>query len=297
MDENDLRDAMHSLTTLDTPPPMASSAVLAAGRESVRRRYAMAGAGTAAALAVAVGWGLGPGSALFAGDGATQAAGPGMQPAAAPSPSATAIPMPGFSVPPRIAGPPPNPNDTAPVWPLDGDGKPQTDATSKSGHRFEQGVKLRDQLLAVVPDGYDTPDGELLRYHQAAVEGDHTGSTWRYSAQVAIAKNGGTGGLAAEIYTTGNDRLTEPCALAAQYRQVAGDCQVITVGGAEVGVSTVPGGDQWAAYRHTDGTVVYVAQSRRVNEVMLPGTPGLTELPLTTGALAALAADARFHLA
>jgi hypothetical protein len=53
------------------------------------------------------------------------------------------------------------------------------------------------------------------------------------------------------------------------------------------------GFDQWAVYRHPDGTVVYVAQAKR--SLVGQGTP-LTALPLMAEQLAGLAADERFHL-
>jgi hypothetical protein len=53
--------------------------------------------------------------------------------------------------------------------------------------------------------------------------------------------------------------------------------------------------DQWAAYRHSDGIVVYVAQSRMATNGE-PGLAELTELPLSVDGLADLAVDPRFHL-
>jgi hypothetical protein len=50
--------------------------------------------------------------------------------------------------------------------------------------------------------------------------------------------------------------------------------------------------DQWAAYRHPDGVVVFVAQSAKFGD----DQPGLTELPFSVQQLAALACDERFHL-
>lgn len=99
--------------------------------------------------------------------------------------------------------------------------------------------------------------------------------------------------------TAGNDLPSEPCALARQFWGMGGDCEVVTAKGAEVGVVVRSGSenrlDQWAAYRHPDGVVVYLAQSRRSANVENAADP-LTELPLTVGRLAALATDERFHL-
>jgi hypothetical protein len=67
----------------------------------------------------------------------------------------------------------------------------------------------------------------------------------------------------------------------------------------KVGVVVKPAGDdridQWAAYRHADGTVVYAAQSRHATFGGSDLRP-LTELPLTVQQLAALAADPKFDL-
>ncbi|MET8349000.1 MULTISPECIES: hypothetical protein [unclassified Micromonospora] len=50
--------------------------------------------------------------------------------------------------------------------------------------------------------------------------------------------------------------------------------------------------DQWAAYRHPDGVVVYVAQRAKLGD----DPPALTTLPFSVPQLAALAVDERFHL-
>ncbi|WP_033341746.1 hypothetical protein [Catenuloplanes japonicus] len=303
MDENTLRDALRSTMTLDAPPPMESSTALAAGRRAVRQRFAVATAGTAAALAVTVGWGLGPGTALF--QGSTQAAGPGTDPLAPVAAAPSRQPQPGIPAgEPAPGNGSPAPTGTEPVWPLDGDGKPQTDATSRSGHRFEQGVKVRDELLAVIPDGFTA--GE--QYHQATAEGQgkEAGSTWQYSTSIPITKDGRTGRIEAEVHTPGNGLPDDLCTLAiARFGGVAETCQVTTVDGKQVAVVTPTGtetfaqearADQWAAYRHPDGTVVIIAQDRTATQAGGSGATPLTTLPLTAEALATLATDARFHL-
>ena len=50
--------------------------------------------------------------------------------------------------------------------------------------------------------------------------------------------------------------------------------------------------DQWAAYRHPDGVVVFVAQGASLDDER----PGLTTLPFSVRQLAALAVNERFHL-
>ncbi|MEU9507096.1 hypothetical protein AB0D32_12535 [Micromonospora sp. NPDC048170] len=69
-----------------------------------------------------------------------------------------------------------------------------------------------------------------------------------------------------------------------------------TVAAAQVGVVVRPGRDdrfdQWAAYRHPDGVVVFVAQGANLDDER----PGLTTLPFSVQQLAALALNERFHL-
>jgi hypothetical protein len=292
VNEDDLRASLRASMTITPPPPMESAAALTAGRRAVRRRTTLAGAGATAVVigvtALAVNSGLRPtagGEAPWAG-----------QPAATPTAANGSAPAP--------IGTPSAEDPTKPSWPLDGDGQPQEDATARSGERYEQGRKLLDEVLAVVPEGYAKPTGTVagdipLRDHQAQVEGDNSGSTWSYLAYAAIAQGDRTGRLLAEVHTTGNGLPAEPCALARQFWGLGGDCQVLTVGDAEVGVAKASADnnriEQWAAYRHPDGVVVYVAQSRSAADVD-DGPKPLEKLPLSGRQLATLAADDRFHL-
>ena len=286
MNENDLREAMRASLTITPPPPMESAAAVTAGRRAVRRRTTLAGAGAAAVLVAVTALAVNPGLRLVAGGDGGNApwASPGV-PSAYPTPS--------------DAG-----DNTKPAWPLDGNGQPQQDATARSGEKYEQGKKLLGEVLAVVPAGWSKPTGETadqipLRSHQAAVEGDNSGKTWGYLASAAVAKDGGTGRLLAEVHTKDNGLPQEPCALARSFWGMGGACEIVTVGTAKVGVVKAAGGDrgidQWAAYRHSDGIVVYVAQSRTASNGETNPEP-LAELPLTEPQLAALATDARFHL-
>lgn len=285
MDENDLREAMRTTMTLAAPPPpMASATALSAGRRAVRRRATLTGAGITAALVAVAAVAVQPDLRLLSGDDG-------------------GAPWAGAAVPSAH----PDPSASKPVWPADGNGEPQEDATARSGERYEQGRRLLDAVLAVVPDGWTVPTGEdpeglPLRYHQAQVEGDNTGSTWGYLAQAAIARDGRTGRLLAEVHTAGNGLPREPCALAREFREpkVQGHCEVVTVGRAKVGVVTPPddeaGLDQWAAYRHSDGVVVYIAQGRKATAGQHT-LPGLASRPLPARDLATLATAERFHLA
>jgi hypothetical protein len=257
---------------------MASAAALAAGHRAVRRRAAWAGAGLTAVLVVAT----------------SVAVAVGLQPQNRPMNAGASA---------RVTRTP-SPDDTKPSWPLDGNGQPQEDATARSGVRYEQGVKLLSQVTRSVPAGWTLPKGQTdsgipLRDHQAEVEGDNSGDTWSYLASAAVAKGGRTGRLLAEVHTPGNGLpANDPCALAKTFWNMGGDCQVVTAGSAKVGVVATSHDDwidQWAAYRYSDGTVVYVAQSHTAANDHSSLKP-LTKLPLTVPQLAALAADPKFHL-
>jgi hypothetical protein len=294
VNENDLREAMHTtLATLPEPPPMDVTATLAAGRRAVRRRSALAVGGSAAAVLALGVLIAGPGQHWFTGGGTWDAT-------AAGQPSAPAPPAHDQRSPEPTATPAAPGDKTAPSWPTEAPGKPQQDATARSGPRYKQGERLLEELLTVVPDGWATPtgtaaDGIPLRDHQAAVED----KAWGYLASAAVAKDGGTGRLLAEVYTKGNGLPAEPCALARSFWRLGGTCEVVTVHGTRVGVVVEPGADdrldQWAAFRHPDGIVVYVAQSRMATNGD-PAMPALRELPLSVRELAAAATDQRFHL-
>ncbi|WP_305789883.1 hypothetical protein [Symbioplanes lichenis] len=258
MDENELRRALRTTMTI-TPPPMDSAPVVAAGRRAVRRQTAAAALAAAAVVGVT-----------------TAVAGAALQPpetpAAGPAP-ASLSPV-----------PTPTAADTKPVWPLDGDGQPQQDATARSGPRYEQGRKLLRELRAAVPSGWIVA-AEPAPQHQAQVGGDKSGSTWEYLASTAIRKNGRSGELIAEVHTPGNALPAGLCATGRAFWSMGGTCRFVTVGDTQVAV--VEGGadaqlDQWAAYRHPDGTVVFVAQR---------------DPALTRQQLAALAVREGFHLA
>ena len=272
MDEDELRAAFRTATTLRTPPPMESAAALAAGHRAVRRRAARAGAGLTAVLvaatSAAVAWGLRPGEPAVV----------SAQPMIALSPAAT-----------------------KPARPLDGDGQPQEDATSRSGKHYQQGVKLLSLVAASIPPGWrratgKTDSGLPLTENQAEADG----KGWSYLASAAVTRNGRTGRLLAEVHTpAAGIPDINPCSLADTFWNMHGDCETVTVGAARVGVVVHAWGDeridQWAAYRYPDGTVVYTAQSRNAVNGDSNLKP-LTTLPLTGKQLAALAVDPKFHL-
>ncbi|MEU8260422.1 hypothetical protein AB0C02_07355 [Micromonospora sp. NPDC048999] len=302
MNEEELREALrHEMTAVVPPPPLDTSAALrAARRVRARRRTGWACAGSAAAVLAVAG---------FTAVGTTGAGVPGTGTSGAGNLGAGATGTGGAS--PTAIGttPLPAPSDkgTAEPWPTGTDGLPQQDRTARAGIRYDQGVRLLDELIAMVPDGYVVPENkpnqsvgdDPPRYNQANFEEKVNGvEVWRYTALADVAKGDRTGRLAVEVTTPGTKLPTEPCALTKQFWGMGGQCQVVTVGDTKIGVVVRPTTDrrfdQWSAYRHPDGTVTFVAQSK--NRSFASTKNGLKELPFTVPQLAALAIGERFHL-
>jgi hypothetical protein len=287
MKEAELRDALCGAMAASSPPPPMSteSALVAARRARLRRRTAWTCLGSAAAVAV-----IAFASAVLA-DTSSNAGGyspGGPKPVAIPPPSA------GRST-----------SDTAEPWPTGPDGSPQEDRTARAGSRFEQGVRLLNEVVAVVPGGYTAPESPAspapdqmpFRYNQAQFEERVNGTeVWSYMSSAAVAQGDRVGRLLVEVHTAGNRLIGEPCALTQQFWGMKGQCQVVTVGSVQVGVVVRPAGDdrfdQWAAYRHPDGVVVFVAQALKADD----SRPALTRLPFSAEQLAALSLSERFHL-
>ena len=279
MNGEELREALRTeMAGITPPPPLSTAAALGAGRRARnRRRTAWACAGSAAAvLAVA-----GVAAIGTPGVGGLSPAGAGPQ--AIPQPSAK----------------------TAQPWPTGPGGRPQEDRTARAGSRYDQGVRLLDEIVSVVPAGYAAPenpanqpaDQPAMREHQAQFEDKVNGvDVWSYMSSAALAQGERMGRLLIEVHTAGNQLPAQPCALARQFWGMQGECQVQTVGAAQVGVVVRPADDhrfdQWAAYRHPDGVVTFVAQAGQLDT----SRPGLAKLPFSVPQLAALAVDERFHL-
>jgi len=286
VNEIELRAAMRAATSV-APPEMSSAEALSTGRRAARRRTILTSAAAAAAVAGVMVAAVQVGVPFGRGDGGRVQAG------AAPTPSVNA--------PPQST---PSNDHTKPVWPTEGNGQPQQDATARSGPRYQKGKALLDAVLAAVPGGWSKPDGHTadgspLRYHQAQISTTTGVGPWEYEAYAAVGKGGKTGRLLAEVHTKGNDLPAEPCALARSFWGMQGHCEVRTVDGKKVGVVVQPTGDdrfdQWAAYRYPDGTVVFVAQSRNASTV--GATPSsLGQLPFSATQLAALTLNNSFHL-
>ncbi|MET8267920.1 hypothetical protein ACWD8I_27680 [Micromonospora arida] len=279
MNEEELREGLRSeMAGITPPPPLSTTAALRAARRThFRRRALWASLGSAAVVLAVTGF-----AAVATPDGHVY------QPAGQ-----------GPLTPPDASG------DTKEPWPNGPDGQPQEDRTARAGSKYDQGVHLLTEAVSVVPSGYTTPEDppgrsaeeRMLRTHQAQFEAKVDGvDVWSYSSSVAVAQGEGTGRVIVEVHDAGNQLPTEPCDLAQEFWGMRGACQVETVGAVRVGVVVRPGDDdrldQWSAYRHPDGVVVFVAQGVRLDE----SRPALTKLPFSVPQLAALAVDERFHL-
>ncbi|MEU7757551.1 MULTISPECIES: hypothetical protein [Micromonospora] len=268
-----LRDEMRGVAA--PPRPSTDAMLRTARRARNRRRVVQACAGSATAVLAVVGV-----VALATPDGGDR-----RPPAALPQ-----------------AAPPPSADTSAEPMPTGPDGLPQEDRTARAGTRYDQAALLLDRLVTVVPAGYtaektvSTETGkETLGTHQADFTGRAGGvELWSYLASVDVAKGTWKGRLLTEVHTAGNVLPSEPCALAREFWGMGGECQPVTVGDATVGVVVRPGADdrfdQWAAYRHPDGVVVFVAQGAYDRQA--PASP----LPFTARDLAAVAVDERLHL-
>ncbi|RQX11678.1 hypothetical protein DDE19_30265 [Micromonospora ureilytica] len=275
MNEDELREGLRSeMAGITPPPPLSTGAALGAARRThFRRRALWASLGSAAVVLAVTGF--------------------------------AAVATPGGHVYEPAGQGPLAPPDTKEPWPTGPDGQPQEDRTARAGSRYEQGSHLLSEAVSVIPSGYTTPEDpssqsaeeRTLRTHQAQFEDKVDGvDVWSYSSSVAVAQGKGAGRVIVEVHAAGNQLPTEPCALAQQFWGMRGECQVETVGALRVGVVVRPTDDerldQWSAYRHPDGAVVFVAQGVRLDE----SRPALTKLPFSVPQLAALAVDERFHL-
>ncbi|GAB3860264.1 hypothetical protein ACFPIJ_27925 [Dactylosporangium cerinum] len=298
MNEDDfrvsLRDALDSSTP---PPPMSPAAAVTTGRRAVRRRNVVAGGAAVAVTAVVVAVAVG-----VAGGGSGSAA--PHQVGAPPSVAGTAGTAASAGATAGLT--PPAPGDTKEVFPTGADGQPQQDRTARAGHKFDQGEQLMKDLLAIVPAGYtalDNPGTDQLvpsRMSQAQFENKVGGKdAWSYLATTQIGKNGGVGQLLVTVYEPGLIGASgDMCAVAGAFWTAPATCKLVTTtAGVTVGVATgtSDGYDQWAAYRHADGTVVFLAQDK-ADERPGGGDKALAALPLPEDRLAALVTDERFHV-
>jgi hypothetical protein len=138
-----------------------------------------------------------------------------------------------------------------------------------------------------------------LRTHQAQVENWDT-NTWSYEGiePVAPADGGvGVGQVIVEVHAPGSDIPADTCKAAQAFWGVGGDCVVKHVGDKAVGFiahSDDPRVGSVAAYRYSDGTVVYLAQSK---DYFGSNVPALAKPPLTDDQLTSLVLTPGFKVA
>lgn len=290
MSEQDFREAIRKTMDAVTPPPQMSDApvLAAAHRDRRRRRTLWASAGSAVVVAA-----IAVGVVLIA---PSKSGGDDVQ-VGGPQPTSTEdMPKPtGTGSATEETSAPEESDETFPSG--------MTDRTAKSGPHYERGAALTAALDDVLADtGYTTPGdlenvGELygpLKRNQANYDGKVDGAEqWTYSATTPAVKGSGTGEMMAEVTTASGQ--ASGCDLPRMWG-LEGQCREITVDGKKVAFVDVAQGrrdhvDQFAAYRHDDGTLVYVSQSV---DYAYSKLPPLAALPFTPEQLAAFAVDERF---
>jgi hypothetical protein len=288
MKEDDLSEALHDVMVRVTPPPsMDPASALDRGRRARKRRTAVLTGAAAVTLAVGVGAGTalvahyaGPGDAMVAGGlGGTPSASPS-QPVSTVTPTA-----------------PPATRKTGDPWP-----EGQTDRTATTGPRATRAVTLMNDLSSSVPAGFTAPDlkypdGRAMRWPQAQyASNDGEQDYWEYQAIIPVQKDNRVGSLLVQSTTPSGKAALSPCKLAQQFWGGTGSCAVLNVGGKQVGVVTDNGRgryDQWAAYRYDDGTVVFLAQAKKVDD---SGRSPLKQPVFTPGQLAELVTSPKFKI-
>jgi hypothetical protein len=292
MNEQELRDGLRGVVAASSPPPpMNPNTALDTGRRAHRRRRARwAGAGAAVAVTA-----LAAGAVLALNR---------------PDPGGV-LPVDLGSAP--AGSPADGPDNTKPSWP-----NGQKDRTATNGPQAQRGVDLLNALTAALPGTLvadpavkypgtqDTVTNAQAQFLDKAGEKE----IWDYLATTAVttkaAPKAGTGRVIAEVYTPGKLGPDDMCDLARTFWGVGGDCTIYNVQGKQVGVVTKsedPRIGQVAAYRYSDGTVVFAAQSkdpdngRGMGATSGSGEPAsMAELPLTVDQLAALTLTPAFKI-
>ncbi|MFG2043023.1 hypothetical protein [Dactylosporangium sp. NPDC048998] len=297
MDDQQFRASLrHALDDSAAPPSMSPADALRAGRRAARRRTLAGGAVGAAGLAALTAVGV---AAASAGAGAPQPVGASGTPTINP-------PVPGNA----SASPLPAGSETKPVSPTGPNGSPQEDHTARAGVKADAAKALRAHLTTLVPAGYTISPDSKVSDEQAQFEnkvGDR--DAWSYLASIEIRKDGAAGRLIVQVYEPGLRTGATPCDIASGFWTKPSGCGVVPSGGQAVavasgGVNDLPDQrvgqriDKWSAYAYPDGTVVYVAESKR-SYFGPPASSGpqLAALPFDDAQLAALALDPAFHVA
>lgn len=276
MNEEDLNQALRDVIARSTPPPsMDPARALDQGRRA-RKRRTVTWAGVAV-VPLVLGVGAGPALiANFPGNGSAE-------PMVAGGSSTTPVPT--------------TTRKTGDPWP-----EGQVDRTASAGPRADRAVTLLNELSSSVPPGFSTPDlkypdGRSMRWPQAQyASNDGERDYWEYMATIPVQKDDRVGRLLVQSTTPDGKPATDPCKLAQKFRGRTGTCTIVDVNGKKVGVVTTKGNadyDQWATFRHADGTVVHLAQAKKTD---LPGQSSLTQPVFTSRRLAELATSPDFKI-
>jgi hypothetical protein len=288
MNEEDLNQALHDVIVRSSPPPsMDPARALEQGRRARRRRRA---AWTGAAVVPLV-VGVGAGPTLVANYTAGR---PADQQVAGSTSTTQSVPT---VTPTRVPTVAPTARKTDSPWP-----EGQVDRTASAGPRADRAVTLMNDLSSSVPPGFSTPslkypDGRSMRWPQAQyASNDGEQDYWEYQAIIPVQKDDRVGQLLVKSTTPDGKPAMDPCKLAQKFWGGTGTCTIMNVGGKKVGVLTTNGHgsyDQWAAYRHDDGTVVYLAQAKQSDH---PRRSPLRQPVFTARQLAELVTSAKFKI-
>ena len=199
-----------------------------------------------------------------------------------------------------------------PDMPLGPDGLPLVNGVVTSGARYEQGVRLLAELIAVVPAGYTVPATDSapagpgsaseaptphasIRTHQTTWLQKTAGiDVWTSTAELAVSAGPNTGMLTVMLGTPGAPDMDQGMC-AGLDAEPDGSCQRVDVGGREVMLLALTSQPsmQRAEYTHPDGTIVSILQTQ---DGAGDGKNALPPPVFSTRQLVELAANDRFHV-
>ncbi|TDD58590.1 hypothetical protein E1263_18425 [Kribbella antibiotica] len=295
MNEEDLNEAMRDEMVRSSPPPSMDPAGALDQARRVRKRRRATWAGLAVVPLVAGVVAAPTAIAHFTDSrsvGQVVAGSPSTTPSSAPSSAPKSV-----APPAAISTVVPSTRKTNDPWP-----EGQTDRTAKAGPRAARSVTLMEDLSSSVPAGFTAPnlkypDGRAMRSPQSQyASNDGEPDYWEYQASIPVQKDNRVGQLFVQSTTPDSKRATAPCKLAQSFWGGTGSCTVLDVDGKKVAVVTTKGRDsfdQWAAYRHDDGTVVFLAQVKKTD---LPNRQPLAQPVFTPSQLAELVTSDKFHI-
>ncbi|ADB33094.1 hypothetical protein Kfla_4045 [Kribbella flavida DSM 17836] len=275
MNEEELNEALRDVIVRSSPPPSMDPARALGHARRARRRRRMAWAGVTV-VTLAVGVGVAPAVANHLGDQGVAS---------------------GTSTTQTLSSAAPTTRKSNDPWP-----EGQVDRTATAGPRAVRSVTLMHDLSSAVPPSFSTPDlkypdGRPMRWPQSQyASSDGEQDYWEYMAVVPVQKDNRVGQLLVQSTTPSGKPAMDPCTFALKFWGGTGGCTMVDVDGKKVGVVTAKEGgsyDQWAAYRHDDGTVVYLAQAEKSDH---PGRLPLNQPVFTTRQLAELVTSKEFKI-